>query len=62
MPVRRKLTPIEVLERLQLRLQKRMETLQRVKLDGYDGHFRVGDGTGLSPQGEALLGGMTLRK
>ena len=30
-----KLTPIQVLERLQLRLEQRMESLQRVKLDGY---------------------------
>ena len=29
-----KLTPIQVLERLQLRLEQRMESLQRVKLDG----------------------------
>jgi hypothetical protein len=36
MPVSRpKLTPVQVLQRLQLRLQKRMEALQRVKLDGY---------------------------
>jgi hypothetical protein len=36
MPVQRsKLTPVQVLERLQLRLEKRMEALQRVKLDGY---------------------------
>jgi hypothetical protein len=35
MPPRRKLTPIQVLDRLQLRLEKRMEALQRVKLDGY---------------------------
>jgi hypothetical protein len=32
---RPKLTPIQVLQRLQLRLEKRMEALQRVKLDGY---------------------------
>ena len=32
---RPKLTPVQVLERLQLRLEKRMEALQRVKLDGY---------------------------
>ena len=31
-----KLTPIQVLERLQLRLEKRMEALQRVKLAGFD--------------------------
>jgi hypothetical protein len=31
----KKLTPIQVLERLQRRLEKRMEALQRVKLDGY---------------------------
>jgi hypothetical protein len=31
-----KLTPIQVLERLQLRLEQRMETLQRGKLDCYD--------------------------
>jgi hypothetical protein len=30
-----KLTPIQVLERLQLRLEQRMESLQRVKLDEY---------------------------
>ena len=30
-----KLNPIQVLERLQLRLEQRMESLQRVKLDGY---------------------------
>ena len=35
MPVRKKLTPIQVLDRLQLRLEKRMEALQRVKPDGY---------------------------
>jgi len=28
--------PVQVLERLQLRLEKRMEALQRVKLDGFD--------------------------
>jgi hypothetical protein len=32
---RPKLTPVQVLQRLQLRLEKRMEALQRVKLDGY---------------------------
>jgi hypothetical protein len=31
----RKLTPVQVLERLLTRLEKRMEALQRVKLDGY---------------------------
>jgi hypothetical protein len=31
----RKLTPIQVLTRLQHRLEKRMEALQRVKLDGF---------------------------
>jgi hypothetical protein len=36
MTVRPKLTPVQVLERLQLRLEKRMETLQRVKLAGFD--------------------------
>ena len=34
--IRPKLTAVEVLERLQLRLEKRMESLQRVKLSGYD--------------------------
>jgi hypothetical protein len=34
--LRPKLTPVQVLERLQLRLEKRMEALQRVKLSGYD--------------------------
>jgi hypothetical protein len=33
---RRKLTPIEVLQRLQKRLEKRMESLQRVKLAGFE--------------------------
>jgi hypothetical protein len=33
--MRPKLTPVQVLERLQLRLEKRMEALQRVKLDGF---------------------------
>jgi hypothetical protein len=36
MPPRRKLTPIEVLQRLQHRLEKRMESLQRVKLAGFE--------------------------
>jgi hypothetical protein len=36
-PPRRKLTPVEVLQRLLRRLEKRMEALQRVKLDGYRG-------------------------
>ncbi len=31
----RKLSPIQVLERLQSRLEKRMEALQKIKLDGY---------------------------
>jgi hypothetical protein len=31
----RKLTPIQVLERLLTRLEKRMDGLQRVKLDGF---------------------------
>jgi hypothetical protein len=35
MPARRKLTPVEVLEPLHRRLEKRMEALQCVKLDGY---------------------------
>ena len=36
MAFRPKLTPVQVLERLQLRLEKRMEALQRVKLAGFD--------------------------
>jgi len=36
MPPRRKLTAIEVLQRLQKRLEKRMESLQRVKLAGFE--------------------------
>ena len=32
----RKLTPVQVLERLLNRLEKRMEALQRVKLDGFE--------------------------
>ena len=35
MPGQAKLTPIQVLERLQLRLEQRMESLQGVKLDEY---------------------------
>jgi hypothetical protein len=31
-----KLTPIQVLQRLQIRVEKRMEALQRVKLEGFD--------------------------
>lgn len=34
--IRPKLTPIQVLERLQRRIEKRMESLQRVKLSGFD--------------------------
>ena len=34
-PPRRKLPPVEVLQRLLRRLEKRMEALQRAKLDGY---------------------------
>lgn len=30
------LTPIQVLQRLQRRIEKRMESLQRVKLEGYE--------------------------
>jgi hypothetical protein len=33
---RSKLTPIEVLQRLQKRLERRMESLQRVKLAGFE--------------------------
>jgi hypothetical protein len=36
MPARRKLPPIEVLQRLQKRLEKRMESLQRVRLAGFE--------------------------
>ena len=32
----RKLTPVQVLERLQKGVEKRMEALQRVKLDGFE--------------------------
>ena len=35
-PDLRKLTPIEVLDRLLTRLEKRMEALQRVKLPGFE--------------------------
>jgi hypothetical protein len=34
MATRPKLTPVQVLQRLQARLEKRMEALQRVKLAG----------------------------
>jgi len=36
MATRPKLTPLQVLQRLQTRLEKRMEALQRVKLAGYE--------------------------
>jgi hypothetical protein len=36
MAARPKLTPVQVLQRLQTRLEKRMEALQRVKLAGYE--------------------------
>jgi hypothetical protein len=36
MPLPRKLTPTQVLERLLRRLEKRMEALQRVRLEGYE--------------------------
>jgi hypothetical protein len=32
----RKVTPVQVLERLLTRLEKRMEALQRAKLDGFE--------------------------
>jgi hypothetical protein len=35
MPPRRKLTPAEVLQRLQLRLEKRMDCLQRTRLESF---------------------------
>jgi hypothetical protein len=31
-----RLTPVQVLQRLQRRVEKRMESLQRVKLDGFE--------------------------
>jgi hypothetical protein len=34
--VPRKLTPVQVLERLEKRLEKRMEALQRVRLNGFE--------------------------
>jgi hypothetical protein len=42
-----KLTAVQVLQRLQHRLEKRMETIQRVKLEGFHAWpvFRLG-GTG----------------
>jgi hypothetical protein len=36
MPSRSKLTPIQVLQRLETRVEKRMAALQRVKLEGFD--------------------------
>jgi hypothetical protein len=36
MATRLKLTPMQVLERLQRRLEKRIESLQRVKLPGFE--------------------------
>ncbi len=36
MATRPKLTPVQVLDRLQRRLEKRMESLQRVKLPGFE--------------------------
>jgi hypothetical protein len=36
MTARPKLTPVQVLQRLQRRLEKRMESLQRVELAGFE--------------------------
>jgi hypothetical protein len=36
MAPRPELAPIQVLQRLQTRVEKRMEALQRVKLEGFD--------------------------
>jgi hypothetical protein len=36
MAARPKLTPVQVLQRLQLRVEKRMEALQQVRLAGLD--------------------------
>lgn len=36
MAPRPRLTPIQVIQRLQLRVEKRMEALQRVKLEGFN--------------------------
>lgn len=36
MAPRSKLTPVQVLQRLHLRLEKRMEALQRIKLAGFE--------------------------
>jgi hypothetical protein len=36
MAPRPKLTPLQVLQRLQTRVEKRMEALRRVKLEGFD--------------------------
>jgi hypothetical protein len=38
---RQRLTPVEVLQRLQCRVEKRMESLQRVKLDGFEPVIRA---------------------
>jgi hypothetical protein len=53
----RKLTPVQVLERLQKRVEKRMEALQRVKLDGYGVAIsELETKIGLPAAGEALFG------
>jgi hypothetical protein len=36
MATRPKHTPVQVLQRLQRRVEKRMESLQRVKLEGFE--------------------------
>jgi hypothetical protein len=36
MAARPKLTPVQVLQRLHRRVEKRMEALERVKLEGFD--------------------------
>lgn len=59
MPGSQKLTPTEVFERLQLRLEKRMEVLRRVKLEGYGMVIsESGGGTGSPAPGTTLFGGV----
>jgi hypothetical protein len=56
----RKLTPVQVLQRLQRRVEKRMESLQRVKLAGFEPVI-VGDRAGLPEAGRQIPGGLIVR-
>jgi hypothetical protein len=54
----RKLTPVQVLQRLQHRVEKRIEGLQRVKLEGYEPSSASWKRKGLLEEGATLPGGL----